>query len=322
MAIQDLAFHPVDIRDSETTKAFIALLESFLPFSCGFIGLTQSHLTPQPDPYLKVWVTFDFSNYHSTPEVPELFTVAIFTPIQGRLFCSADASPEDVTPEELIHREKVARLYAITATSLVRTLPGHEKDSEYLLGVVHEKFAPLVKPYAGGAPIAPCRLFFYPPSNTEVISTATTGPDASRWLVTDLEESDLELVRSTSHVQRTIEYLRIRIPVSTCIRDSDSADGRRPVAWLVKQSDGSFGTLYVDPDYRGKRLGELVVTECIKRLRESSGDKGLASQWYFVEVFQENPLGTGFFSRLKGWEAGWETWWARLDVTKYSGACA
>jgi len=319
MATEDLKFIPVDIHHPETARAFIAFLEPFLPSSCALIGLAQSHLTPQPDPYLKVRATFDFSSYRTTSKAPELFAVALFTPTQGRLFCSADASSEDVAPEELAHREKVARLYVVTASSLVRTLPGHEEDSEYILGVVHEKFAPLVRPYARGTPIAPCRLFFYPPSNTEVIDTAATGPGA-RWLVTNLEESDLELVRSTSQVQRTIEYLRTRIPVSTCIRDPDSADGKRLVAWVVKQSDGSLGLLYVDPAYRGKGLGGLAVRECMKRLNEKSENFGLASQWNFVEVFRENSLGIGFFSRQKGWEAGWETWWVRLDVAKYSAA--
>ena len=319
MATEDLKFIPVDIHHPETAGTFIAFLEPFLPSSCAFIGLTQSHLTPQPDPYLKVWATFDFSSYQTTSEAPELFAVALFTPTQGRLFCSADASSEEVTPEELVHREKVARLYAVTTTSLVRTLPGHEEDSEYILGVIHEKFAPLVGQYAGGTPIAPCRLFFYPPSNTEVIDTAATDPDA-KWLVTNLGESDLELVRSTSQVRRTIEYLRTRIPVSTCIRDPSSADGKRPVAWVVKQSDGSLGLLYVDPAYRGKGLGGLAVRECVGRLNEQSENRGLASRWNFVEVFQGNLLGLGFFGRLEGWKAGWETLWVRLDVAKYSAA--
>jgi ribosomal protein S18 acetylase RimI-like enzyme len=319
MATEDPAFIPIDIHHPETAKAFIAFLEPLLPFSCSLIGLTQGHLTPQPDPYLKVWATFDFSSYRTTSEVPELFAIAVFTPNQGRLFCSADASPEDVTPEELVYREKVTKLYAVTATSLVRTLPGHEEDSEYLLGVVHEKFAPLVRPYARGGPIAPCRLFFHPPSNTKVIDAIATSPGA-RWLVTSLEESDLELVQSTSQVQRTIEYLRTRIPVSTCIRDPDSADGKRPAAWLMKQSDGSLGALYVDPAYRGKGLGGLAVRECMKRLNEKSGNCGPASRWNFVEVFQENSLGIGFFGRLEGWEIGWETWWVKLDVAKYSAA--
>lgn len=322
MATEHLAFLPVDIQDPGTAGAFTSFLEPFLPFSCSVIGLTQSHLAPQPDPYLKVWATFDFSNYQSTSEVPELFTIAVFTPIQGRLFCSADTSPEDVTAEELIHREKVTRLYAVTATSLVRTLPGHREDSEYLLGVIHERFIPLVEPYAGGRSITPYRLFLYHPSNTEVTDTTATGPDATKWLVTNLEESDLELVRSTSHVQRTIEYLRARIPVSTCIRDPDSANGRRPVAWLIKQLDGSLGTLYVDPDYRGRRLSGLVVGECIKRLRENSENGGLASQWNFVEVFQENQSGIRLFNRLEGWQSGWGTWWVRLDVDKYNDVCA
>lgn len=312
MATEDLALLPIDIQDTETAGAFISFLEPFLPFSCGLIGLTQSHLTSQPDPYLKAWATFDF-NYRSTSEVPKLFTVAVFTPIQGRLFCSADTSPEDVTAEELIHRERVVRLYVVTATSLIQTLPGHEEDSEYLLGVVHEKFFPLVKPYAGDAPTPPYRLFFCPPPDTEAINTTVTGPDTSRWLVTGLEESDLELVRSTSHFQRTIEYLRTRIPTSACIRDPDSADGRRPVAWLMKHLDGSMGALYVDPDYRGKRLGALVVSECIKRLGENS----VPDKFSWSTSTKFHPRFSEFFNHLEGWEAGWRTWWVRLDVVKH-----
>ena len=139
------------------------------------------------------WATFDFPSCWTTSEVPELFTIAVFTSTQRWLFCSAGAS-EDVT-WELVYREEVARLYGVTATLLVRTLPGHEEDSEYLLGVVHEKFASLVRPYARSGLIAPCRLFFCPPSNTRLIDTAATGPDA-RWLVTNLEESDLDLANS------------------------------------------------------------------------------------------------------------------------------
>jgi len=131
-----------------------------------------------------------------------------------------------------------------------RTLSGREEYFEYIICVVHEMFAPLAKPYVGGVPIAPCRFFFYPPSNTGIIDTATTGTGVSRWLVKNLEESDSEPVQPTSRIQRTIWCFRTWIPVFACIWD-----GRRPVAWLVEQLDGSLGARCVDLDYRGETLG-------------------------------------------------------------------
>lgn len=77
MATEDLTSFPVDVYNPENTKAFNALLELSLPFSCSFVGLIQSHLMPKP----KVWTTFNFSIYRVTPEVPEFFTVAVSTSI-------------------------------------------------------------------------------------------------------------------------------------------------------------------------------------------------------------------------------------------------
>ena len=52
-------------------KAFTTFPEPFLPFGCGFIGLTQSHLMPQPNPHPRIWATFNSPNYQFSFEVPE-----------------------------------------------------------------------------------------------------------------------------------------------------------------------------------------------------------------------------------------------------------
>jgi hypothetical protein len=154
MATEDPAFIPIDIHHPETAKTFIAFLEPLPPFGRSLTGLIHSrspHAPTRPLPQGPGDIRLLLAT-ETTSEVPGVCSpLRVFTPDQGRLFCSADASPEDVTPEELVYRETAARLYAVTATSLVRDSTRPRRRILNTSSVLHAKsLLRLVKTARGG----------------------------------------------------------------------------------------------------------------------------------------------------------------------------
>lgn len=95
--------------------------------------------------------------------------------------------------------------------------------------------------------------------------------------------------------------------------------GGKLVAWGYIGIDGSFATLYVLPDYRGRGFASLVATELLGRLsRGQFSDLGFhgKSGWAHSDVYVGNKESEGVMKSLGG-EALWVNYYLWVDSSKF-----
>lgn len=330
--------NPVALDTSDARREFVALLKPYLPYSLPILGYifhsSQPTHTGFGEPNIQVWTAK--SDVKSDSPTSNLFSVVMFTPIdsQFRLFCSADSSSAHPTAEEEEHvvstLQSAMNLIVVADPPIFRTIvplpaPLHNHAVEdaldlgtvIFIGSVHEKWTNCLKPYS--PKMNPCVKYLCPPS--DVINAQ---PSRDGWVVTGLEEADIELVRATSGISRSREYVLERCPTSVCIRtqskDAEGAPGR-PIAWALMHADGSIGALHVEADYRRQGLGQFAMHELVRRCRgsgptdkggEKIADGGGALGWNWTDVVQGNEKGAGFMESLGGWKEGWLCYWVFL----------
>ena len=93
----------------------------------------------------------------------------------------------------------------------------------------------------------------------------------------------------------------------------------RLVAWAYVGIDGSFITLYVLPEYRGKGLATYVAVEMLVRLdRGEFADLGFdgSSGWVHSDVKQGNGGSEGVMMSLGG-KVGWVSSYVWVDSEKF-----
>lgn len=91
-------------------------------------------------------------------------------------------------------------------------------------------------------------------------------PDGFR--ETELSECHLEILCKTwpyskSNAERWLKY-HISNFLTVCVE----TDAGCPVAWELQQENGSVGILYVEPEYRRKKLGSIVSRTLAKKLNK------------------------------------------------------
>ncbi|KAH7923409.1 hypothetical protein BV22DRAFT_1130676 [Leucogyrophana mollusca] len=266
-----------------------------------------------------------------------LFSVLIFSPVshQFRFFCSAESFPGLPTEEEqahvvgmmqsLLHLALAEGPKYDSALKPVRALeaPAERKQDEramIVVGAVHEKWQSCLHTLAAAQ--NPCVRYVQPPAPSD---TPTPSDDFSdKWVVSHIQESDIDTVRATSHIPRSKEYLLSRSAHSVCIRGRDEGgEAQKAVAWALMHTDGSIGTLYVDKEHRRKGFAQVVIKELVRKLDfkkgngPSSNDDDLgggALGWNWTEVDVWNDKGRGFFDSFPGWHLGWLCHWTYMNV--------
>jgi GNAT superfamily N-acetyltransferase len=91
------------------------------------------------------------------------------------------------------------------------------------------------------------------------------------------------------------------------------------VAWGYIGIDGSFATLYVLPDHRGRGLASYVAVELLSRLeRGEFADMGFdgSSGWVHSDVKVGNIQSEGVMKSLGG-RIGWESSYIWIDSEKF-----
>ena len=106
---------------------------------------------------------------------------------------------------------------------------------------------------------------FHPTDNVEVVALT---PEWGSYIFDHSKYKDFT----------SIEYIieRIQLGVALAI----FLEGK-PVAWLLTHDDGAMGFLHVLPEYRGRRLAQLLIFEMIKRLR-------VLGELPFVHIEEDN----------------------------------
>lgn len=152
------------------------------------------------------------------------------------------------------------------------------------------------------------------------ISTSTIASKAKKrrplpegFTVGRVPEEQLEIVLSTSVIQRQPSTMLMLPNVGVLNAE------RKLVAWGYIGIDGSFATLYVLPEYRGKGLASYVAVELLGRLsRGEFSDLGYEgkSGWVHSDVHDGNKESEGVMKSLGG-KVDWVTSYVWVDSAKF-----
>ena len=297
-----------------------ALLQPFLPESLPVLGLYEQY-RDQPGE-IPIWASFPLDE-----QPPTLFALFMLGPpvagYQSRLFCSADASVDEATPEQecfvtSFMQASLRAAFDHIAASDSTDLPG----GKLLVGSIHNKWRRCLSALPQAVIHAPCRKVLLPPSAAKAFAESKSGaklPPGAQ--VTKLETRDLETVLSYNKIARTAEYVESRLDQSVCIR-APGPDGEEvPAGWVYVHMDSSPGQLHVVDAFRRCGLGSELMRRVVAlrlRLAEERAKRApqepadMTDGWNAVDVEEGNAEGSGFYGRLPGWEQGWLSFWARF----------
>ncbi|KDQ53514.1 hypothetical protein JAAARDRAFT_39201 [Jaapia argillacea MUCL 33604] len=332
--------HPLDLGVLEVRAALVGLLKAYLPYSLPVLG-TLCHTHPHSSqsepvkldvPLIFACTSFDPALLYRQPssgleEVvsrhPDLFSVIVISPVdnnQGRFFCSADAAPDGASDAENSHVIAVMEAFLsivrgdlkLSSDIPLKTIEREGLDPGILLGSMHIKWVPCLEKYSQR--VVPCMKYICPPRSRLSFSKDISGEGL---IVSEIQSSDIHAVVSTSHVARSNEYILSRAPSSVCIRTSDtSPTPGLPIAWALIHSDGSIGTLHVQPEFRRRGLARVVIEQLVEKAQSLEGLDGAggggAMGWNWADVIHGNGHGEGLFESLDGWEKGWVCCWVFL----------
>lgn len=103
----------------------------------------------------------------------------------------------------------------------------------------------------------------------------------------------------TLKVDHSSEYLLSRLPHSTLL----FSDSTTLVGHCITHLDGSIGTLFINSDYRGKRLGKILVADRMSREERRS----------YSYVDRDNLASLGVFKSLD-WTESWDCSWVSISM--------
>ncbi|PMD65102.1 uncharacterized protein K444DRAFT_520606, partial [Hyaloscypha bicolor E] len=156
--------------------------------------------------------------------------------------------------------------------------------------------------------------------NSWIVSTSNVSSSSSErralpggYTVARVPEDHLEIVIATSTIPRQASTLLLLPSVGLLNEEG------RLVAWGYIGIDGSFATLYVLPDHRGKGLASFVAVELLSRLeRGEFQDLGFDgnSGWTHSDVKVGNRESKGVMKSVGG-SVGWESNYIWIDSDKF-----
>jgi GNAT superfamily N-acetyltransferase len=133
------------------------------------------------------------------------------------------------------------------------------------------------------------------------------------YTISRVPEDQLSIVLSTSEIKRQPDTYLILPSVGMLNEDG------KLVAWSYIGVDGSFATLYVLPEYRGRGLAKCVGQQLMGRLaRGEFKDLGYAGEsgWVHSDVKKGN-LGSEGVMKALGAEVGWASNYLRVRSDKF-----
>lgn len=295
---QPQQLHHLDSSDPRIRSALVDLLKPYIPFSLPLLGsLENDAQTDSPDFLVHIWTSFQFPLVEDASALEIFSIILLSTPADRQciLFCSEDASPRPPSPIHEAHVLGVVQSFLGLPNEKYgrRLCIGTEEKRVLTYGSVHVKWAQCIQPYA--LKMSPHYINYLCERTEE--RAMTPAPDGL--LISQLCESDVEVVMEKSMVTRTREYFVSRFPTSVCVRTHDSSS---PVAWVLMHADGSIGTLHVEPEFRRKGLGQLVMRELVKKLDCPLG-------WNWVAVGENNEKALQLFDSLREWNPRWTCLW-------------
>jgi len=295
------------------------LLSPYLPQSLTILGHYEQHMD-QPSS-MPIWASFLMTE--PPPALFALFVLGTQTAgYQSRLFCSAETSPDQATPEQeaFVASFMEASLRA-AFEDLAETCPfgAIARESGLLVGSVHEKWHSCLRALPYAARHSPCRKVLLPPSAARAFAEGIRDdhlPPGAR--VTRLEKGDVVTILQYNKISRPTGYMEGRLEQSVCIR-APGPDGEEvPVAWIIVHADSSLGGLHVVEAFQRRGLGGELMRRIValrlaregERVAQApNGPKDMTNGWNMVDVVEGNEEGARFYGCLEGWELAWLSSW-------------
>ena len=335
---------PVGLSTKEDIDTFVGALEPCIPYSLPILGYIfhsdgsgayrMNNTSPSAHlctPKVQIWSSQ--SDLKSVTSRQALFSIVLFSESdrQFRFFCSAEASGIPPTLEE---QEHVKEMLGSLMKSIVSDDPNYrtivpppssvdDADESFIfIGSVHEIWISALHSYS--PKIKPCHVkYIYPPvkyvSPTSSLQTSSLL-EANGWTISQILPSEVDLVKATSGVSRSHDYLLGRSSSSVCVRDVNNSSA--PVAWGLIHADGSIGSLYVQPDYRRRGLARLVIQELSRKSVQRGGEEEIGIGrtcgtlgWNWTDVAKSNDKSIRFMESLGGWNKEWSCYWLYLATS-------
>ncbi|KAG8878649.1 hypothetical protein FRB97_002332 [Tulasnella sp. 331] len=307
-----------------TIDALIRFLIPLLPSSLPIVA----HLrTPPRRPNLTIYSSFDLialldnkveeSQARSAP--PELFSIVTqCEPILVRYFCSGerDFNANDgrgwgaETDESRTADAHVESFFESWMPILFQESCGRP----CLIGSLHHQWAPLLKKWtmeisAGDQKYIWDRGLASSHANVDHPASPLAVPPG--FTLTPLSATEISRVIETSGIRRTREYVQMRLPYSLCLRKTDGAGGTSTAAgWGLIHAEGSVGTFWIEPEFRGKGYSRYVLNGLVQTHRQLLAATGEDDENFYinVDVVKGNIAATRLFESL-GWKEAWKCFW-------------
>jgi len=229
------------------------------------------------------------------------------------VFNSLITKPSLSEQEELLLSNHVLAAIQFIKNVQIPEAPGWPFSSTLRFGCVHEFIAKsMVKICKDNDDAMPYITTWnaWPIQTTNISSkTLPEGLKVSR-----VPESQIDLVVATSPIPRAVATLLLQPSVGVLDEKGDL------VAWGYCGVDGSFATLHVQPEHRGKGLGTFVANEILGRLsRGDYADLGFdgSSGWVHSDVKDGNKASESVMKSLGG-RIGWKSSYLWIDSSKFS----
>lgn len=305
---------------SEALSTFLPLLRPHLPFSNGLYNRIRAPHN-LPSRHCLFAATFP-SSPGSTPDAPETYTILfadrsrhsesqiwIFNPL------ITQPAPLSAAKQALLTAHTTAAILFLK-DSKISEAPGWPFSPILRFACLHEYITSAVKRIAGPkeALVHSTDWNLWNTCTSSISSACKERRPLPRgFTVGRVPDNQLQIVLSTSTIPRQASTM-LQLPNVGLLNQQG-----RLVAWAYVGIDGSFITLYVLPEYRGKGLATYVAVEMLVRLdRGEFADLGFdgSSGWVHSDVKQGNGGSEGVMMSLGG-KVGWVSSYVWVDSEKF-----
>ncbi|KUJ20185.1 uncharacterized protein LY89DRAFT_473415 [Mollisia scopiformis] len=148
--------------------------------------------------------------------------------------------------------------------------------------------------------------------NTSTISPASEKALSEGYTITRVPDDQLDIVISTSSIPRQPSTYKL-LPSVGVLDPNDKL-----IAWGYVGIDGSFATLYVLPDFRGRGISSIIGRELLSRLNNGDfSDMGYdgKSGWVHSDVYDGNAGSEAVMRGLGGFIA-WKSSYVWIDSAR------
>ncbi|KAH6715246.1 hypothetical protein BKA61DRAFT_349092 [Leptodontidium sp. MPI-SDFR-AT-0119] len=298
-------------------KVFLPLLHEHLPTSN---PLFNRLIAPHNIPSRHCLFAATFSANTDTAQIPEIYTI-LFADRSRHLESQiwiynpliTQPSQLSITNQKILKEHLEATIHFLKDIQIPEA-PGWPFSPILKFACLHEMIASTLLSI-GNAKAAVRRQTIW---NLWFVETLPVSKLEKKVLLegfslTRVPDEQLDLVISTSSIPRQAETLKQQPSVG--LLDEKG----KMVAWGYIGIDGSFATLYVLPEHRGKGLAKCVAAELVGRLsRGEFTDLGFdgRSGWVHSDVYEGNQGSESVMKSLGG-RVGTRSFYVWIDCEKF-----